>query len=114
MSLLASVLNPLREISIIIIARKYATLTIKRDSPKNCLTNCSLLEPTDFLTPTSLALFSDLAVDKFMKLIHANKRTNAPIIPNNHTYSIRPPVCTPFSKLERRYQSFIGKSKILG
>ena len=41
------------------------------DSKKNCRISCLLPEPSVFLTPTSFALFSERAVERFMKLTQA-------------------------------------------
>src|ERR1700760_4625377 len=46
-------------------------------------------EPTVLRMPTSRARFSDLAVDKFIKLIQASTSTTLPMIPNSQTYWIR-------------------------
>jgi hypothetical protein len=46
------------------------------DSPRNCLINWRRLEPRTFLIPTSGAREEERAVARFMKLIHARRRTN--------------------------------------
>src|SRR5580704_7187904 len=51
-----------------IIAAARVTMT---DSIKNWAMRYFRGEPNTFLMPTSLALFEDLAVERFMKLIHA-------------------------------------------
>src|SRR6478735_7884479 len=51
----------------------------RTDSPVNCKSNCLRSAPTTFLTPISLALLNDLAVDKLMKLKHAISNTNKAI-----------------------------------
>ena len=76
--------------------------------------SCPRFEPIDFLIPTSVARFSDRAVLKLIKLIHASNKINVPIIPNSHTFSIRPPTCLPFSKSSLKYQSSIGNRNISG
>ena len=76
--------------------------------------SCPFWEPMDLRIPTSLALFSDRAVLRFMKLIQAKINTKAPIIPKSQTYVILPPDCLPWSKLLLKYQSSIGRRKILG
>ena len=38
----------------------------RSDSPRNCAIRPDLFAPDTFLTPTSLALFTDLAVARFM------------------------------------------------
>jgi hypothetical protein len=52
---------------------------IRIDSARNCLIRWLLDEPNTFRTPTSLALLADLAVDKFIKLIHASVRISKAI-----------------------------------
>src|SRR5680860_551743 len=107
-------LNPFKDNSTITTAMKKANNTTKKDSLKNWFINWLLCEPIDFRMPTSFALFSDLAVLRFIKFIQAKSNTNAPIMPKSHTYFILPPDCFPFSKLLRKYQSFIGKRKSCG
>src|SRR5688500_2172503 len=65
--------------------------------------------------PTSLALFSEFAVVKFIKLIQASNNMKRPIIPNIHTYSMRPPVYTPLLNSEYKCHLSIEcrKSEIL-
>src|SRR5688572_13960578 len=58
------------------------------DSPKNCWISWLLIEPIDFLIPTSRARVAERAVLKFMKLIHARSRTNPPRSPNDQTIFI--------------------------
>ena len=48
-------------------------------SIKNCRTSSALLEPNVFRMPTSLALFREWAVDKFIKLTLAKRIKNKPI-----------------------------------
>src|SRR6185295_18981521 len=67
------------------------TNATKADSLRNCLINWYLSDPTVLRIPTSLALFSLRAVDRFMKLIQASISTNTPIIANSQTNCIRPP-----------------------
>src|SRR6476620_11642648 len=88
--------------------------TIKNDSLKNCMINCRLSDPMAFLTPTSFALFSLLAVLKFIKLMQASRSTKSPTIPNNHTYWMRPPVLIPFLKSPYKCHFFIGCKKTMG
>jgi hypothetical protein len=54
---------------------------IRIDSPMNCFMSCVLSAPKTFLMPTSLALFTDLAVARFMKLMHAMNRISIPTTP---------------------------------
>jgi hypothetical protein len=61
------------------------------DSPKNCLAICDLVAPITFLMPTSVALFADLAVARFIKLIQAIMRINNAIIEKIITSFILPP-----------------------
>src|ERR1043166_5480408 len=77
--------------------RKAANASII-DSEKNCRISCFLPEPSVFLTPTSFALFSERAVDRFMKLTQAIKRMIRAIMVKSLTYSIIPPVFFPFLK----------------
>ena len=73
------------------------------DSPKNCPIISILEAPTTFRIPTSLALFMERAVERFMKLIHAIKRMITAIIENRYTYIIG---SVPFKA--RRWISFSG------
>ena len=69
----------------------------KKASDKNCSTRSFLCEPIAFLTPTSFALFSERAVVRLIKLIHAINNTSKPIIVNMRTYSRKPAVSFPFT-----------------
>ena len=66
------------------------------------------MEPIDFRMPTSFARFSERAVLKFMKLMQANNNTNTPMMPNNHTNSMRPPTFLPSLKEEYKRHFAIG------
>jgi len=55
-------------------ARKRLNKERIRDSPRNCLMSCKRKAPRTFLTPTSLALLADRAVERFMKLKEAMSR----------------------------------------
>src|SRR5690242_8337013 len=81
-----------------IIARTKAIEVKINDSQKNCEINCFLFEPNVFLMPTSFARFSLLAVERFIKLMHAINKIITAMMENNRTYSIMPPVFLPFSK----------------
>ena len=85
-----------------------ARKTTKNDSLKNCCTNCPFIEPKDLRMPTSLARFSERAVLKFIKLIHASSNTKIPTIPKSQTNVMRPPCGSPFLKSEYKCQFFIG------
>ena len=74
------------------------TNATKTDSLRNCLINWCLSDPTVLRIPTSFALFSLRAVERFMKLIQASISTNTPIIANNQTNCMRPPSALPFLK----------------
>src|SRR5262249_25830271 len=78
------------------------------DSPRNCPINCTRIDPTDLRIPTSFARFSDLAVDKFIKLIHASNRTNNHMTPNIHTYTMTPPKFFTLKKKLYKCQRLIG------
>ncbi len=73
-----------------------------------------LNDPMAFLMPTSLARFSERAVVRFMKLMQASSNTKQPMMPNNHTYVMRPPTFLPFLKssykchLTHRMQKYPG------
>src|SRR5215216_3070362 len=82
--------------------------TTTYDSAMNCLISCQRREPIVFRIPTSLALFSLLAVLRFMKLIQASISTKMPTIPNSHTYLMFPPLLTPFLNSLYRFQRLIG------
>ena len=47
------------------------------DSDMNKPINWFLSDPSVFLTPTSLALFTDRAVERFIKFMHAITKTNS-------------------------------------
>src|SRR5882757_8349567 len=64
--------------------------------------------------PTSLARFSDRAVLRFIKLMHARSKTKTPIIPNSQTNSIRPPMFFPFLNSEYRCHLLMGWRKTSG
>ena len=49
---------------------------MKKDSPRNCKTNCFLLAPIVFRTPTSNERFPAIAVERFMKLKQAIIKIN--------------------------------------
>src|SRR6187455_274238 len=70
--------------------------------------SCDRIEPTDLRMPTSLARFSERAVLRFMKLMHASSNTSTPMIPNNQTNSIRPPVFLPSLNSEYKCHLLIG------
>src|SRR5690349_16747777 len=53
------------------IATINASILIKRDSPRNCITNDFFSAPNTFLMPTSDERLEDRAVARFMKLIQA-------------------------------------------
>jgi len=67
--------------SIIKIEIKTAIKLIRIDSPMNCFINCVLSAPKTFLMPTSLALFADLAVARFIKLMQAINSIKTPTTP---------------------------------
>ena len=62
------------------IDKSNAITTMNTDSPKNWKMSCVRVEPVVFFKPTSLALFDDCAVDKFMKLMHPKSKTIPAII----------------------------------
>src|SRR3989337_2713414 len=62
------------------IAAKKAKPTTKNDSEKNWLINWPLMDPMVFLIPTSFARFSERAVLKFIKFIHASSKIKLPMI----------------------------------
>src|SRR6185312_104088 len=95
----------------VIIARTKAMNVKMNDSQKNCTINCFLFDPSVFLMPTSFARFSLLAVERFMKLIHAINKMIIAMMENKRTYSIMPPVFLPFSKSLYKCQRLIGKTK---
>ena len=66
-------------------ANTNASNTTTYDSAKNCLMICQRMEPIALRMPTSLALFSLLAVLRFMKLMQASMSTKMPMMLNNHT-----------------------------
>src|SRR5580765_8488665 len=66
-------------------AKPDEMITTRNDSAKNCAMSCLRPDPRVLRTPTSLALFSERAVLRFMKLIQASNSTNTPIDPMNQT-----------------------------
>ena len=81
------------------------------DSKKNCSTNCFLPDPSVFLTPTSFALFSERAVERFMKLTQAISSMINAMMVNSRTYSIMPPTFLPFLKSLYNRHLLMGKVK---
>src|SRR5690349_6827188 len=67
-------------------AKTKAINAITIDSPRNCLISDCLSAPNTFLTPTSAERLEDLAVDKFMKLIHAINKVNNATEPKMYKY----------------------------
>ena len=78
-------------------ANTKAIAVSKKASNKNCITRSFLCEPIAFLTPTSFAHFSERAVVRLIKLIHAINNTSKPIMVNMRTYSRKPSVSCPFT-----------------
>ena len=78
------------------------------DSLKNCCISSFLLDPTTFLTPTSLARIEDLAVERFMKLMQAISSMMI-LITEKMTMYVRLPLASnsPF-RSEFRWISVIG------
>src|SRR5258708_8748379 len=68
----------------------------------------------DFRMPTSFARFSERAVLRFIKLIHASIKTNKPMIAKSQTNSIRPPIFIPFLNSEYKCHLLIGWRKTSG
>src|SRR5690348_8148630 len=58
------------------IANKKPTVHKKNDSPRNCIINCFLLLPITLRMPTSLALLTERAIERFTKFIQAINNTN--------------------------------------
>src|SRR5690348_918788 len=84
------VLNQGRAADTINKAKPNEMTTTRYDSAKNCAMSCLRPDPRVLRTPTSLALFSERAVLRFMKLIQASNNTNTPIEPMNQTSWIGP------------------------
>ena len=59
---------------------------IRPDSVKNWRMSPILLDPNVLRIPTSLALFNELAVDKFIKLTAANSIKNTAIKESMYTF----------------------------
>jgi hypothetical protein len=70
------------------------------DSPRNCHIRDCFNAPETFLMPTSFALFSLLAVDRFMKLMQAINKRKPAMIERMRTISILPPFGFPSLKEE--------------
>ncbi len=88
-----------------------ARRTTRQDSKKNCLAICHLNDPMAFRMPTSLALFSLLAVLRFIKLMHASINTKMPMAANSQTQRILPPVFMPFLNSLNRFHLLMGCRK---
>ncbi len=74
------------------------TKTNKTDSKINCQTRVFLNDPRTFLTPTSLDLVDDFAVDKFIKLMEDNNNIRIPIEPKismNAGFPVGPKILKP-------------------
>src|SRR5262249_8604581 len=69
------------------------------------------VEPSTFLTPTSLALPALRAVDRFIKLIQAISRINTAIVENIYTYWILPLPLNSAVLLEWRWMEVSGVSE---
>ena len=67
-------------------------MAISTDSPKNCFNREDLSAPNTFRTPTSAALLEELAVDKFMKLIHAINNVSRATDASTNNEFLLPPV----------------------
>src|SRR5450755_2898855 len=91
-----------------------ANRAMNTDSQKNWTINCARNDPAALRMPISRALFSLLAVLRFIKLIQARSRTNAPIRANSQTYWMAPPALTPFLNSEYKCHLLIGCRKICG
>ena len=87
-------------------------MQVLSDSKKNCSTSCFLPDPSVFLTPTSFALFSERAVERFMKLTQAISNMINAMMVNSRTYSIMPPTFFPSLKSLCKPPFTHGKSKI--
>ena len=81
------------------------------DSKKNCTISCFLSDPNVLRMPTSLALFSERAVERFMKLTQAINNMMMAIMVNILTYSIMPPIFLPSLKSLYKCHLLIGKVK---
>src|SRR6185312_1928216 len=68
------------------------------DSLRNCPINWLRTDPTVLRMPTSLALFSLRAVERFIKLMQARRITNTPIIEKSQINCMRPPEDFPLLK----------------
>src|SRR4030095_11770160 len=90
------------------IEKTNANTTTKKDSLKNCRTNCAFIDPIALRIPTSFSLFSERGVLKFIKLIQASNKTKMPTIPNNQTNVIRPSAGFPFLNSEYKCHVLIG------
>ncbi len=77
-----------------------AKMVTRSDSLKNWRISWPRTEPIAFRMPTSLARFSDRAVDKFIKLMQARISTKMPMMAYSRTNLILPPTLIPPSKSE--------------
>src|SRR5579862_407455 len=69
-----------------IMASTNATDDNKTASLKNCTDRCHRCAPTDFRTPTSLALSADRAVERFIKFMQAISNTIQAMVKNIAVY----------------------------
>ena len=93
---------------------RKAIITSKEDSTMNCQINCLRSDPTAFRIPTSFARFSERAVLRFIKLMHASNKTKTAIIPNSQTNCIPPPVFIPFLNSAYKCHLLIRMNKCNG
>src|SRR5882757_951527 len=78
--------NAIAAIKAITVAAKAT----KIDSIRNCAIRCFFNDPKTLRTPTSRALFADLAVERFMKLTQAINSINRAIAEKMYTYCVVP------------------------
>src|SRR5262245_10093148 len=89
-------------------ATSHERKTTRNDSVRNSQISCVLAEPIDLRMPTSRARFSDCAVLKFMKFMHASSNTKIPIVANSQTNCTLPRTSLPFSHSEYKCLRLIG------
>src|SRR5690606_12888590 len=103
------VLNGFKKIQTKTTATKVAKIAYTNDSPKNERIKEPLPAPITFRMLTSLALFSERAVERFIKLMQAINKTTQAIKLNKRKYLILPSCSFPdLSKLLYIFKRVIG------
>ena len=94
----------------IVTASNKEIMANKSVSPRNCFINCPLFTPAIFFKPTSLALVSERAVDKLVKLAFPSdysriKRAKSKKINRRRVMSLFVPIPHPCPNAKNEYRS---------